>query len=87
MIKSELLGGGKIDIMEYLKIPFSIKLGKKEYKSEVLCYNEYFFMMINLLEIYGKKQYDFMKRNKIIIDDDKKGLWKFIEGYFNKKEK
>lgn len=63
--------------------PFSLKLGNKTYEGNLLFIDSTFYIILNLLEMFGKKQYDFMKRNKITIDDNK-GLWDFIKKYFKK---
>lgn len=64
---------------------FSLKLGRKTYKGKLRDMNFQFFEFLNLIEMFGKKQYDFMIRNEIVIDDDDKGLWKFIQNHFEKR--
>lgn len=65
---------------------FELKLGEKLYKGQVLDISANFLIMLNLLELFGKKQYNFMVRNNIELNDKDNKLWEFITEYFKEEE-
>ena len=68
-------------------IEFNIKLNNKSYSGKygyISHIDPTFFIMLNMLEMFGKKQYDFMIRNQIIINDKDEKLWNFIENAYIK---
>jgi len=64
-------------------LPFSLKLGEKEYEGKRTSPSLDIYLVLLMLEIFGEKTYEFMKRNKVRVEDDN-GLWKFIQTHFEK---